>query len=479
MVESKVYGIAGSSVSNMPALKTAGLIDYHLVVPGGSAPTTNSWFVQMCNDHGTSPVFNNGNDGKSGCAGYDPTWYYQTVSNIGYHAAGGESEPASEWNALMNVMTGMDYGGEWNCCTDLSNIWKHQMAGQSVHGKGMVAYLETYVGVCAVALCPDQVVAAALACKAAGCTEVGLMIGGWMVNHGYGAQHYIDIVRAIESKGLTVSGFVIWWGEGMDMNYVYNVNAQVIRDLQAVFPPNMTTLRNRLSGITPGPTPSAKHIPHIWCGMLNQPNYYTTNVQLGGTVSTYGIQGWLDTATSDWAKPESLTADEKTALVTPVALGARDTSGKNTGVITVTPNADGTFSTTIPSPSVAGVVRYNWKGTTGNFGVEMAINWTALPSPTQGNPIAKIGLTLVHGQPWLALNGIALDAETNAAWGRQTGLWRWDPATKVWKGIAWTPVAKDGKFSYVLTDLLPKGIHTTRVQTNDGVMSDIMPFELY
>jgi len=376
-----VYGIAGSACSNMAALKGAGMIDFHLVVRGGSAPTTNSWFVQTCNDNGVSPVFNNGNDGIPGANGYDYNSYYAQVAAIGWHAAGGESEPNAEWKAIMANMIGMDYGGEWNCCNDLSNIWVHQMSGERVSGHGMAAYLETYVGVCGVYLCHDAVVKAAVACRDAGCKEVGLMIGGWMVNHGVGAQPYINMINAIEAQGVTVSGIVLWWGTGTDMNSTYNVNAQVIRDLQAIWPPDMRTLKERFAGNIP-PTPSAKHIPHIWCGMVDQPDLNKTNVQLGGTVGTNGIQGWLDTSTNDWAKPESLTAEEKAAIVKPVTLGSRDAAGSNAWVAEVTPNADGNFSAIIPSPSAAGVVHYNWAGATDDFGVEMAINWTAPPPPT-------------------------------------------------------------------------------------------------
>ena len=278
MTHNMVYGIAGAYASNMAALKAAGFIDFHLVIPGGAAPTTSSNFVKQCNDLGVSPVLNNGNDGISGCAGYDPNSYYKQVADLGWHAAGGESEPNGEWKAIMNNLVGMDYGGEWNCCNDLSNIWVHQMAGEKVTGKGMCAYLETYVGVCGVYLCPDAVVKAAVACKNAGCKEVGLMIGGWMVNHGIGAQPYIDIIQRIEAAGVTVSGVVLWWGHGSDMNNTYNVNAGIIRALQAVWPPEMTTLKNRF---TQPPEPVGKEVQlNMW--VVDQQVDVSEDVAMGG-----------------------------------------------------------------------------------------------------------------------------------------------------------------------------------------------------
>jgi hypothetical protein len=223
---------------------------------------------------------NNGNDGISGCSGYEPNSYYKTVASLGWHAAGGESEPAAEWNAIMANLIGMDYGGEWNCCTDLSNIWVHQMKGQKVSGKGMAAYLETYVGVCRVDLCPDAVVNAAVACKNAGCKEVGLMIGNWMINHGFNAQSYINIIQAMEAKGVTCAGVVLWAGYGADMNSVYNQNASIIKALQAVYPPNMTTLKNRFTG-TPG-KPTAQGISVSESDpMVNEPVTITAQLKAG------------------------------------------------------------------------------------------------------------------------------------------------------------------------------------------------------
>jgi hypothetical protein len=260
-----VYGIAGESCSNIAALKNAGFIDFHLVIHGGAAPTTQSGFVQRCNAAGVSPIMNNGNDGISGCQGYDPESYYKQVASLGWHAAGGESEPKAEWKAIMNNLIGMDYGGEWNCCQDLSNIWVHQMQSEVVSGKGMAAYLETYVGVCRVDLCPKEVVNAAVACKAHGVKEVGLMIGSWMVNHGFGAQAYLDIIDQMEARGVTCAGVVLWSGYNQDMNAVYAANAGVITGIQAVHPPRLVTLKERFAGPIPTPVPIPMINVDVFC----------------------------------------------------------------------------------------------------------------------------------------------------------------------------------------------------------------------
>ena len=355
MTHNMIYGIAGAYASNLAALKAAGFIDFHIVIPGGAAPTTSSNFVTQCNDIGVSPVMNNGNDGISGCAGYDPEAYYKQVASLGWHAAGGESEPNGEWKAIMNNLVGMDYGGEWNCCNDLSNIWVHQMAGERVTGKGMCAYLETYVGVCGVYLCPDAVVKAAVACKNAGCKEVGLMVGGWMVNHGVGAQPYIDIIQRIEAAGVTVSGVVLWWGHGSDMNNTYNVNAGIIRSLQAIWPPEMTTLKNRFT--QPAPTPPEPEV-------------------LGGPIVDFSAQYTLD-----------------------------------------------------------------------------------------------------HDNGVDYIRGRAHDKDGKPSTGRWTGLWKEDETTQKWTGVAFIKVNSGAYYEYNLTKILPKGYHILRLQTDDGPVINMTPYQ--
>jgi hypothetical protein len=122
-----------------------------------------------------------------------------------------------------------------------------------------------------------------------------------------------------------------------------------------------------------------------------------------------------------------------------------------------------------------------------NWGLRTDTPWAGVtptpptpPPPAEiGNPIASMYLQLVHGQPWLTLNGHAWDANGKAPWGRWTGLWRYDETMKSWKGINWQKVGTDGKFNYVLTNLLPKGVHVLRIQTNDGIIGTVMPIEIY
>ena len=264
IAHSMAYSICGVGASNMQALKNAGFIDFHYVVPGGSSPASAANFVAACNSNGVSPIFNNGNDGIPGASGYDYNSYYQQVANLGWHAAGGESEQADEISNIMANLPFMNYGGEYGGCDyNFSDIFAH--GAPSASGRGIASYLETYIGVAGIGLCPSQVVAAMVSAHNHGCQEVGIMIGVWMGSYGAGAQDYINIINSYESQsGVACSGVCLWGGYDYDMNTHYNQgsNPSIIATLQQTWPPNMTTLKDRFAGggVTPpgppGPPPS-------------------------------------------------------------------------------------------------------------------------------------------------------------------------------------------------------------------------------
>jgi hypothetical protein len=246
MVEHKIaYGLCGETVSDITGLKAKGIIDFDQVVRPGVEPDPN--FVARCNAAGVSPNFNNGNDGVSGCGGKDCNTYYQRIAAAGYHSAGGESEPKEEWHAIMNNLIGRNYGGDWGSCPGgFSDIFSHQLSGENVIGHGMSSILETYTT--SVQLCTAGVVSACVNAAKHGCKEVGIMIGDWMPKT---AQPYIDMIQQIEAQGVKVGCVVVWAGYGSSMDAVYSRWQSVINQLQAIWPPEMTTLKARFGAVKP------------------------------------------------------------------------------------------------------------------------------------------------------------------------------------------------------------------------------------
>ena len=249
-----VYFIGGSTYSNLPELRSGGIIDAHLVLPGGGV-TPPSQFVKDCIAAGLSPCLNNGNDGK---AGWDGTaQYYNNVFGMGYHCAGGESEQADEIDAIMNANnnTGifLDYGGEGTGGGTNDDVWKETHTAP-VHGGGCAGYYETYDG--SENFWDWGVVGSGMKdAKAHGVKEIGIMIGSWMLDHST-VQDYVTLAQTMESNGILCAGFGVWAGEENDMNSVYNEFASWYQQLMAIWPPTNITMKNRFAGVTPTPTPT-------------------------------------------------------------------------------------------------------------------------------------------------------------------------------------------------------------------------------
>ena len=258
-----VYGICGASFSNPSALKSAGFIDFHQVIPGGgSSPDTS--FVGTCTSLGVSPILNNGNDGVAGWNGSDS--YYATLASDGYMAAGGESEHNAEDQSIMSHMIFMNYGGQGTGGTGGGN---NDIFGggecSGVTGHGCASYLESYTDGSPALISAEAMAQSAASCKDHGCKEVGVMIGGWGVNYGWGASVYIAMADAFSSAGVTCAGFVLWNGEGSDGNATYSSSASIISGLKAQWPPDTRTIKTRFAGgpTPPGPTPTPTPTPPV------------------------------------------------------------------------------------------------------------------------------------------------------------------------------------------------------------------------
>lgn len=256
MAHSIAYEIGGSSYENMTQLKAAGFIDFAQVVHAGAGPDPN--FVAQCNALKITPIFQNGNDGIAGMGNNDPDTYYAQIFGTGYHAVAGESEPANEISAVMRHGIFETLGGEyWGCGSQFSDIFAHGAPPASGHG--MAACLETYIGMAGVDVCMNEIVPACVSAKNHGCKEVGILLGGWIAGHpelGYTtAAPYIRMIQAIESAGVTVRKVGLWWGFGVSMwgNYMANGNNDIIKGIQAVYPPDMTPMKQRFAGVVPPP----------------------------------------------------------------------------------------------------------------------------------------------------------------------------------------------------------------------------------
>jgi hypothetical protein len=183
--------------------------------------------------------------------GNEPKAYYKKIADAGYHAAGGESEQNAEMHAIMDSLIFGDFGGEG--LRPLSNIfykddWNGPLGHETARGHGISAWLETYKA--DVQLYPDEVVESAIIAKKQGCKEVGFMIGWWMP---VTSAPYIAMARKMEKSGYQCDGFNIWLGHGSSMWANYQKWAGVFKELMAIWPPNMTPMKQRFAGVTPTP----------------------------------------------------------------------------------------------------------------------------------------------------------------------------------------------------------------------------------
>lgn len=352
------YGVSAEYYSEVDIayLKSEGIIDLCQVVHAGAGPDPN--FVNICNKHGVSPIFNNGNDGYQGCTG-DCNAYYANIAKAGYHAAGGESEPDWECSAIMANLPFLNYGGEWNGCDDnFSDIFAHGRPGATGHG--IASYLETYIGVKGVAICRDAVVTACVEAKKHGCKEVGILVGAWIVNHPElswnTAAPYINLINRIEKAGVTVSGVHLWHGFYQNMRGIYDLNRGIMKGIMAVWPPNMVTMKERFSGVTPPPP------------IITQPSkcFVTADLAVQVPNAPVVLRGWLQDFKGRPIKGGNLTI-------------SHELGGITYADVTAPTGADGTISTTQtfktegmrPYKVSFGGTKY-WKASSGTLSINIA-----------------------------------------------------------------------------------------------------------
>jgi hypothetical protein len=264
MTHSMVYGVSGDNYNDLGALIRAGLIDFDFLIHGGgNAP--NAQFPKDCRAVGGSPCLNNGNDGVPGWDG--SANYYKNVANLGYMAAGGESEQGNEIDAIMDNVIFLDYGGMGTGGGTNDNVW-YITHPAPVHGHGAASYLETY-GSSADFWDWSVVGQGALNAKSHGVKEVGILVGNWMMASEHkttaeylkalkarsSAQDYINLANAYEAHGVTCAGIRVWGGYGTSMNGLYNQFSSWFKAWQAIWPANMTPMDKRYGATPPTPTP--------------------------------------------------------------------------------------------------------------------------------------------------------------------------------------------------------------------------------
>ena len=255
------YGIGGASYSSLSGLKSSyKMIDAHIVVPGyGACSPPPSSFISDCNAAGMSPILNNGNDSGGGCTS-SAAIFYANLANQGMQAAGGETECGSEDDAIMGSMIFMNYAGASGDTT--IDVFSQTDCGDkaTVSGHGCASYLEDYDYLGTTFTGWGGISNAATKAKAAGCKEVGILIGSWQPGDGVGsAEAYISVAESMISAIGFCSGFVIWNGEGTSMETNASNTAEWLDTIQsagsAFTPQTSTTIKQRFGGVGP-PTPT-------------------------------------------------------------------------------------------------------------------------------------------------------------------------------------------------------------------------------
>ena len=96
-----------------------------------------------------------------------------------------------------------------------------------------------------------------------------------------------------------------------------------------------------------------------------------------------------------------------------------------------------------------------------------------------GGPIVTFSAqyTTDHDNGVDYIRGRARDKDGNPSSGRWTGLWKQDEKTGNWNGVAFVKVDSAAYFGYNLTKLLPKGFHVLRLQTDDGPLINMTPYQ--
>jgi hypothetical protein len=273
MSHSAVYYIAAESYNDLKAIRSAGIIDAHLVVHGWGV-TPPAKFISDCVSAGVSPILNNGNDGVAGWNGSNS--YNANLANMGLHAVGGESEQAPEIDSIMDNLIFLDYGGQGTGGGTNNNVW-YVTHPAPVHGHGAAGYYETYDASTNLWWWPT-LGPGMLNAKAHGVKEIGLMVGNWMMaskfttksgvgsvfdHEGYAnaikarstAQNYVDIANSMEANGITFAGIGIWAGYGSNMNSLLNQFSSWYKLWQSIWPPEARTMKQRYGAAPPPPGP--------------------------------------------------------------------------------------------------------------------------------------------------------------------------------------------------------------------------------
>jgi hypothetical protein len=99
------------------------------------------------------------------------------------------------------------------------------------------------------------------------------------------------------------------------------------------------------------------------------------------------------------------------------------------------------------------------------------------PKPALGNPISVLTAQYTKTATGNIIDGRGRDKDNKPATGRMTGLWEQNLKTKDWFGVSWRAIDGEAYYAYNLDKLLPSGYHKLRIQTNDGVTTDITPYE--
>ena len=352
-------GPGSTSIPSTSGARSAGFADIHL---------------NPFNDQN-----NGGGLGSPYATGNTWAWWFQNAKNAGYTKIAGEGVVADVANRCVQIIPYLSYAGD---------IGGYQWDSYNSNPRGVYSssgnfYIvpETYVYGNVPSLgSTESVMISAQNHKAGG---VGFLLGSWCPDIG----NWVSFTNTCRGAGANCQAVIFWCGMGYDITTeIQNKMMGAFNQIKAAFGVSNTWG----SGVSPGP---AEHTHHIWCGMSGQSGLYTATQPCNAYVGAYGQQGYVD-STGNWVPKAKLTAAEVASLTKPVNVVSKDPNAKVVTFATVIPDSNGSFSKNITGPGTSGLWHYNFQGSTGNWGNDFTVNWTAavekpiIPDTTPTNPNA-------------------------------------------------------------------------------------------
>ena len=359
----------GGILSDVGWLASKGFDEAGLCVPNGNLPSPafihnagikyavlNPW-----NDAGDPP----GSDGNH-YAGY-----MSAIKNAGWDWVAGEGRGGDNIRVENNYFPYYDnYGGivSEQQYDMYSSPWFHPKNNKHID------YIEIYDNGKHQVI--DSCIASMKAAYAAGSVEVGILTGDWMAGVGVTSKTLIAIIDRARAAGIPCNNVCWWCGQGWDI--VASLKGECLEQLNGVSA--HYGIRHGISGAggaPPGP------IPHIWFG-ISAPGKNTqfTMQRVGGTVSFYGQQGYVDSK-GNWVPGNFDRAN--------MGFWCRATNGGQwvRQALVAPDQSNGSFKTANALKYV-GSFQYVMQGATGNNSNIVTVEWLKADTTTPVTPVTPV-----------------------------------------------------------------------------------------